>query len=304
MAEFIAAMDSQNSNTVAEHLTRRVLAGDIEDVRARLVFALERLDYQVASEAPLQARRPARKGLVRADFLDHARRLQIGLRPSSNAATVATFDFAVTHCGVMFEGDRQTLEREADAIVALAAAPPAASVCGQCGTENPGDARFCRLCGAPGAGSEPAELEVMRLTAGSRAALQEIAVGLAVALGVLAVTLPRILFAIKPKVVNVGWAFLLIGELFGWWMTLSGVLRLHRTLNRKGPDAPARTLDSAAVSAPTLHAEQAAQLPPARARASVTEGTTELLTPAPAREPVAARRRPDTNPFGEVDSRQ
>ena len=278
MAEFIAAMDTQNSNTVAEHLTRRVLAGDIEDVRARLVFALERLDYQVASEAPLQARRPARKGLVRADFLDHARRLQIGLRPSSNAA--------------------------ADAIVALAAAPPAASVCGQCGTENPGDARFCRLCGAPGAGSEPAELEVMRLTAGSRAALQEIAVGLAIALGILALTLPMILLATKPKVVNVGWAFLLIGELFGWWMTLSGVLRLHRTLNRKGPDAPARTLDSAAVSAPTLHAEQAAQLPPARARVSVTEGTTELLAPAPAREPVAARRRPDTNPFGEVDSRQ
>ena len=41
--------------------------------------------------------------------------------------------------------------READAVVALAAAPPAASVCGNCGTENAGDSRFCRLCGAPGA---------------------------------------------------------------------------------------------------------------------------------------------------------
>jgi zinc-ribbon domain len=201
----------------------------------------------------------------------------------------------------MFGGDAQTLEREADAIVALAAAPPAASVCGNCGTENPGDARFCRLCGAPGAAAEPAELEVMRLTAGSRAALQEIACGLGIALAVLAFTLPMIIFATKPKVVNIGWMLLVVGQAFGWWMTLSGVLRLHRTLNRGGQ--PERQLP--APAAPALHAEPTASLPPARARVSVTEGTTELLVPTtPAREPVVAQRRPDTNPFEGVDSRQ
>jgi hypothetical protein len=306
MAEFIAAMDSQNNYTVGEHATRRVLAGDIEGVRARLVSALERLDYQVISENPLQARRPARKGVVRADFLDHARRLSISLRPSSDAATVATFDFAVTHGGCMFAGDRKTLESEADAVVALAAAPPAASLCRNCGTENLGDARFCRLCGVPGSASEPAELEVMRLTAGSRAALQEIVIGLLIAVGILAVTLPLILLATRPKVFNVGMAFLVFGELFGWWMALSGVWRLHRTLNRGGQ--PAR--QTHAVAAPPAfqpeHAAPEAALPPARARVSVTEGTTELLTPAPpAREPVAPRReRHDTNPFERVDTKQ
>lgn len=297
MAEFLPAMESQTNYTVCEHMTRRVMAGDAEAVRARLVAALERLDYQVLSENPLQARRAARKSVVFGDFLDHARRLSVALRPSSEAATVVTFDFAVTHGGCMFEGDRRTLEREVDSVVALAAAPPAESVCRNCGTENLGDARFCRLCGAPGAAGAPAELEVARLTAGSRAALQEIAFGLAVALGVLAVTLPMILLGTKPKIINIGRMLLVVGELFGWWMALYGVLRLHRTLNRAGETS--RAPGAAQAAPPALDSAHAAALPPARPRASVTEGTTELLTPvSPAREPVPARRpRADTNPF-------
>jgi hypothetical protein len=295
MAEFIVAMETQSSQTVCEHITRRAMSGDAEAVRPRLVAALERLGYQVLSENPLQARRAARKGIVRADFLDHARRLTVALRPSSEAATNVTFDFAVTHGGCMFKGDLKTLEREADAIVALAAAPPAESFCRNCGTEDPGDARFCRLCGAPGAAGEPAELEVARLTAGSRAALQEVVIGLVIAFGVLAFTLPMILLGTKPKIVNVGWLFLVIGQFFGWWMALYGVLRLHRTLNRP---APARALPEQ-TPAPALDAAHTAALPPARPRASVTEGTTDLLTPVPhAREPVPVRReRADTNPF-------
>ena len=91
MSEFIVALDSQSNYTVGEHVVRRMLAGQIEDVRGRLVHALERLDYQVVSENPLLARRAARKGAVRADFLDYARKLAVSLRPSSAAATVATF---------------------------------------------------------------------------------------------------------------------------------------------------------------------------------------------------------------------
>ncbi|HEV3468346.1 MAG TPA: zinc ribbon domain-containing protein [Pyrinomonadaceae bacterium] len=302
MSEFILAMDSQGSYTVGEHVARRMLAGDIEDVRGRLVYALERLGYQVVSENPLMARRAARKGLVRADFLDYARKLSVSLRPSSAATTVATFDFAVVHNGLMTDGDKKTLELEADAVIALAAAPPAASVCRNCGTENPGDVRFCRLCGAPGTAAEPAELEVARLTAGARASLQEIFIGLLVSVGLLAVTLPMILLG-KPKVANAGWFFLALGQAFAWWMILYGVLRLHRTVNPKGERARP---SSAAGFAPALRAEHTSEtsaLPPAPARASVTEGTTELLTPTPARRaPSAVRReRPDTK---EVDSRQ
>lgn len=295
MSEIILAMDAQSNYGVGEHAVRRIMAGDIETVRARLVYALERLGYQVVSESPLQARRAALKGIVRADFLEHARKLSISLRPSSASATVATFDFSVVHGGCMFAGDKKTLEREADAVIALAAAPPAASVCRSCGTENAGDARFCRLCGAPGAAGEPAELELMRLTAGSRAGFQEISIGLVVAVTILASSLPFILLGKTPKVVNVGWGLLILGQLFACWATVSGLLRLHRALNSKHSLASA----PAAAAAPhALHTSETSALPPAPARASVTEGTTELLTTAPhAREPVPARQRPDTNPF-------
>lgn len=290
MAQVIVAMESQSNYTVGEHVVRRMLAGDIEGVRGRLVYALERLDYQVVSENPVLARRAARKGHVRADFLDYARKLSVSLRPSSAAATVATFDFAVVHGGLMTDGDKKTLELEADAVIALAAAPPDAGFCRNCGTGNPGDARFCRLCGAPGTGSEPAELEVVRLTAGARASLQEVVVGLLIAVAILALTLPMIFFG-KPKLVNIGWVLLAVGQALAWWMTLYGVFRLYRTLNPKGERA--RQLRAAAF-APALHAEHPSHtsaLPPAPARVSVTEGTTELLTPTPRRE------RPDTNPF-------
>ncbi|HVF43561.1 MAG TPA: zinc ribbon domain-containing protein, partial [Pyrinomonadaceae bacterium] len=248
---------------VAEHSMARVLAGETEGVRRRLVYALEALGYSVTSESPLQARRRSLKDVVRADFTEYARKLSVSLRPSSDTAVVATFDFEVKHNGCMSRGDLQTLEREADAIVALAAAPPASTPCRACGTDNGGDAHFCRHCGAPSAARVPAELEVLRLTAGSRASLQEISVGLLIALLTLAVTLPMILFSVKPKVVNAGWIFFLIGETLGWLLTLYGVLRLHLTLNSKKRRArlagaePAQTLPQPLASARTT------ALPPA-----------------------------------------
>src|SRR5215207_7991163 len=233
MSEFIPAVSSSGGGGtgVAEYSTRRVLAGETEGARRRLVYALEALGYSVTSESPLHARRRRLKDVVRADFTEHSRKLSVSLRPSSDTAVAATFDFEVKHGGCMTRGDLQTLEREADAIVALAAAPPASTLCRACGTENGGDAHFCRLCGAPSAAGVPAELEVLRLTAGSRASLQEITTGLLIALSTLAFALPMILFSVKPKVVNTGWVVLLIGETFGWLMTLYGVLRLYLTLN-------------------------------------------------------------------------
>lgn len=295
MSDFIAAMGASNSDlTVCEHTTTRVVAGDVEAVRARLVYALESLGYAVASESPLQARRARRKDIVRADFDDHARRLAVGLRQAGSAATQVTFDFAVTHGGCATRGDRLTLEREADALIALAQAPVVTGLCRSCGTENGGDARFCRLCGAPSASGAPAELEVLRLTAASRAGLQEVVAGLSIALLAVAGALPLIVFAVRPKVVNVGWVILLVGELIGWWMALYGVARIHRTLNRK---SEAGALPKGTAAPPPPRPREAA-LPPAHF--SVTEGTTELLGTAPReREPVHARReQSDTSPIG------
>src|SRR5215218_8576689 len=218
MSEFIAVTGGAGGNyAVGEHTTRRVMAGDVEAVRARLVYALESLGYTVVSENPLQDRRAQQKNIVRADFTEHARKVAVGLRQGGSAATQATFDFAVTHGGCMTKGDLLTLEREADAFVALAQAPAVTGLCRSCGTENGGDARFCRLCGAPSATGAPAELEVLRLTAASRAGLQEIAGGLLIAVLALAGALALILTG-RPKAVNVGWGVLLVGELVGWWM--------------------------------------------------------------------------------------
>lgn len=299
MSEFIPAVSSSSGGTtgVAEYSTSRVLAGETEGVRRRLVYALEALGYSVTSESPLQARRRKLKDIVRADFTEYARKLSVSLRPSSETAVVATFDFEVRHGGCMTRGDLKTLELEADAIVALAAAPPASALCRACGTENGGDAHFCRLCGAPSSAVVPAELEVLRLTAGSRASLQEITTGLLVALVTLAVTLPMIIFSVRPKVVNVGWISLLIGETLGWVMTLYGVLRLYRTINSPKGSARLAGVELTKSMPQPLPGARTTALPPA----SVTEGTTELLggAQAYAREKVHAvpRHRGDTSPI-------
>ena len=62
MSEFIAVAGASGGNYgVGEYTTRRVMPGDVETVRARLVYALESLGYAVVSENPLQARRASRK---------------------------------------------------------------------------------------------------------------------------------------------------------------------------------------------------------------------------------------------------
>jgi hypothetical protein len=143
----------------------------------------------------------------------------------------------------------------------------------------------------------PSELEVLRLTAGSRASLQEITIGLLIALVTLALTLPMILFSIKPKVVNTGWIILLIGEALGWWMALYGMLRLHLTLNSRKRSARLAAAGQAQTisQAQSLPRAETTALPPA----SVTEGTTELLgANAYTREKVpVARERGDTSPI-------
>ena len=294
MSEFIAVTAGAGGNySIGEHTARRVMVGDVETVRARLVYALESLGYTVVSENPLQARRAKQKDFIRADFTEHGRKLAVGLRQGGSAATQVTFDFAVSHGGCMTKGDLLTLERETDAVVALAQATPATGLCRSCGTENGGDARFCRLCGAPSATGVPAELEVLRLTAASRAGLQEIVGGLLIALLALAGALGLMLTG-RPKAVNAGWVILIIGEIIGWSMALYGMARIHRSLNRK---ADVKLLSAAAVPTPLAPARDAA-LPPAHF--SVTEGTTELLGNAPReREKVAVRREhSDTSPIG------
>ena len=251
---------------------RRVIPGEAEAVRVRIAAVLEDFNYRVLNEQPLQARRSQQKNILAANSLDLSTKLTVGLRNLSQHATLATFDYAVQQ--VWTEGDKQTFEREVDAIVALALAAARPTVCRACGAESAGDSRFCRSCGAPASlESLPAELEVMRLTAGARAAHQEQISGVVIMLLDLAVALPLILFG-KPKAVNFGLVLLVVGQLLAWGCLLYGMLRLHRTLN---PKRGAREEESAPVPRAVPAAQAQALPPPSAAWASVTEGTTELL---------------------------
>jgi hypothetical protein len=295
MSEFIAVMGtSGNEHTVSEYTMRRMLTGEPEDMRARLVYALESLDYVVVSDNPIQARRARRRNIISADFTDHPRRLTVGLRQVGAAATQVTLDFAVTHGGWVTNGDMLTLEREADAILALATSPPASGLCLACGTENGGEARFCRLCGAPNTSGEPAELEVLRLTASSRAGLQEIVFGVCIVLLAAAVFTLMTLLG-RPKAAYAGFVLFIIGQVIGWWMALYGMLRIYRTLR---PKPVGRALPAADAAASRLPHAQTSALPPAHF--SVTEGTTELLGSKPREAehiPLRRKEQGDTSPF-------
>ena len=137
----------------------------------------------------------------------------------------------------------------------------------------------------------------MRLTASARAGLQEIVGGLLIAL-LTAAGAWAMIFLGRPKVVNIGFILLVIGEVIGLWMMLYGVLRLNRAL-KFDPEARSLPAAAAADAAGRLPHAQASALP--RAPFSVTEGTTELLGAKPReREPVPAPRKgqSDTSPFG------
>lgn len=296
MADLVEEVDGSTGMSRTEHVLRGVLDDDVESVRRRLTQALDRLGYAVITEEPLYARRGAR-GLAgyycSADILEYPIKLTIGLKRLSPSATLATFDYAVEHFGsVSFKGDRQTLRREAEAVIALATSGATTSVCAACRTRQTDDARFCRVCGAPNGGGTPAEVEVLRLTAGARAGQHLIVTGAAWAALSLLVALPFILFSGKPAGFVVG--FLMTQVVAGLFLLFGGARRLHRTLNPAAPQNPA---PPAGLPRADPWKESGPALPPAR-QTYVTEGTTELLAERVGereKEP-AYRKGRDTSP--------
>ena len=275
MAELVEEVDGSRGLSRTEHALRGVLNSDIESVRRRLAQALDKLGYKVISEEPLYARRGARGRAAyycSADILEYPIKLTIGLKQLSPNATLATFDYTVEHFGsVSFKGDQQTVRREAEAIIALAASDTTTSVCGACGTSQTDDARFCRVCGAPNAGGAPAEVEVLRLTAGARAGQHLIITGAIWAAVSLLAALPVIFLSGRA----VGWAagLLLAQVAAGLLLLFAGERRLSRTLNPRPPRHPAPPVG--ATQAGSL--KGAATFLPPPAQTYVTEGTTELL---------------------------
>ena len=264
-----------------EHHFRRVIAGDIESVRQRVSEVLEDFGYIVLGDAPIQAKRPRQKSIWVAMVLDYDTKLTIALKPISPASTLATFDYEIEQ--LFTKGEMQALEREAEAIIALATTTSSEEFCPACGGENLRAARFCRTCGTPAAQNAlPPELEVMRLTALASAYQIEITLGLILCLLTLLISLPIILFADNLKGIGFGWVLLFLGEQLGLYFLILGMRRLHKTLNPANPAPP----KPASIATRTLPVQERAALPPQPA--SIVEGTTELITP----EKVPALVRP------------
>lgn len=278
-------------NSVAEHEVVRLVPGDIETVRRRLSEALEQLGYRVLDENPLRARRRAsgwgQSGCT-TNVLDYPITLQIGLKAISHNTTRATFDYTVKN-PMLVEGDRHTLMREAEALIALAVARATSAVCATCGAETIASARFCRQCGAPNAASEPAELEVLRLTANSRAAYHSLLSGGFLFLAALAVA--SIFFLLDPDAVKFAKRVRVISIIAsllaacGLPLLLGGIWRLHSMLNVQDdpgeqPVTPRRPMT--VPNTASLPTQPNAALPPhlvsnQEVFHSITEGTTDLL---------------------------
>jgi ribosomal protein L40E len=269
-----------------EHHFRRTIPGDIDSVRARLSDVLESFGYIVIGDGPIQAKRPRKKSIWVAMVLDYDVTLTIALKPISTASTLATFEYSIEQ--LFTKGEMQALEREAEAIIALATSASVEVFCASCGAENAGNARFCRVCGKPAARNQlPPELEVLRLTASASGTQIELTIGLILSILALVVAAPIILFVSSIKGVVFGWILLVLGGLLGAYHLILGMRRLHRLLNPT--NAPQPETQSEQTKALSMH--ERAGLPPQPA--SIVEGTTELMTPQ--QTPLSARPARNTD---------
>jgi ribosomal protein L40E len=199
--------------------------------------------------------------------LDYPTTLTISLKQTNDAAVLATFSYEIKSYMRMTKGDRQTLAREAEAIIALTTERLAISACRSCGTQVTDESHFCRRCGAA-LGLDVPELEVLRLTKDTRGSYHHIFVGLvSLSLAVLAALLLFIMNGAK-LFGPIFWVGIPLAT-YGLLMLFSGTLKLHRTLNS---DAT-KTITA---SQPAFRSSVTTALPPAPA--SVTEATTNLLS--------------------------
>jgi hypothetical protein len=287
-AEYTGAM----GDTSFDHDLTRIVAGDAENLRAGLAAALEQMGYRVLSEDPIRARRGA-SGLARSgcsqDILDYRRTLDVGLKSAGANATRVTFAYTVNGVtsGYITKGDRNTLTREAEAILALAQSRASLSYCPACGADGAGGVRFCRQCGAPVAAADPPELDLLRLTADANASFKNIVFGAICALiGLLAPALILLKIILSPpasgdaKLIKL--MALLLGSLGGIGLAflIAGLWRLGRTIKHR-PEREELSAPSNRGFVEGANPSDTAALPPRSIQHpiqhSVTESTTGLL---------------------------
>jgi len=283
------------STTLSDHYVTLTLVGEMEQLRPRLIEAMQTLGYRMLSEQPLFGKRPA-KGSARWDcsleVLDYPTTLTVSLKQINQVAVVATFSYEIKSYRHMTKGDRQTLMREAEAIAALATESLSISACPGCGTQITDDSHFCRRCGAPLV-VDVAEMEVLRLTKKTRTAYHNLVIAIVMMFVTALLLLAMLVFA-PPKADKVlFWITSAFGG-FALFALLQGIWQIHYTLN------PKNSKELTARPQPSFAASVTTALPPRTAQDSVTEGTTELLFNSDRRvaEPIQ-RKSPDTSGIDE-----
>jgi hypothetical protein len=287
--EFISAPGNGGGSYQIEHDVTRTIHGDVESVRARLSDALEQLGYRVLNEAPLQARRSgttAGAAGCATDVRESPTSVTIGLKSLGAHSSRVTVSYVVRNpYGCLSRGDRATLEREAEAAIALAQMHHHLSACASCGAELGGATRFCRQCGAPATPVAPAELKVYQLTAdvnsGYKWAFWSLMFLLTTALLPLLLLLGSDNPAKFAKLVKiVGFLCAMFGA-GGFWFLGMGLHRLRKSLLPDAEPAPLAApprRNPGALSPPdTNELAPASASPSIPTGHSITENTTDLL---------------------------
>ena len=269
----LMSTESLSGNTISDHDLTLSIPGDVASVRARLVDALQQVGYKILEEQPLYAKRTkqgAAKWECSINVLDYQTNLNIALKQTNDAAVLATFNYEVKSYMSMTKGDKQTLAREAEAIVALATERLAISACRSCGTPVTDESHFCRRCGAPFVLDVP-ELEVLRLTRDARGSYHNIFVGIIALLAALLTVVPLFVVNGGRIIAPMVWVGIPLAS-YGLFTLIQGAWQLHRTLNPK-------TTKSVTTTQPAFKPSVTTALPPRPVNASVTEVTTSLLSP-------------------------
>ena len=264
--------DYMSASTVSDHDLTLAMPGEVGNVRARLIDAIQKLGYKVLGEQPIYAKRTA-KGCAMWDcslnVLDYPTTLTVSLKQTNDVSVLATFSYEIKSYMRMTKGDRQTLAREAEAAVALATERMEMSACRACGTQVTDESHFCRRCGAPLVLDVP-EMEVLRLTRNVRGSFHNIVFAMLMLLSALLPTLA--VFVYKGVIYSpVLWISVPLVA-YALILLIQGAWQLHRTLN---PTLTTKSLTTNTQRA--FNTSVTTALPPAPVNASITEGTTELL---------------------------
>ena len=166
------------------------------------------------------------------------------------------------------------------------------SACPTCGTQITDESHFCRRCGAPLAVEVP-ELEVLRLTRGARHSYHNIFLAIVAFLLALVTALLSLVVDGATIYAPLIWVGISLA-CYALLLLIQGIRHLHLTLNPKS----LTTLDRPKL---TFNASITTALPPAPINASVTEGTTELLSSKNSSRVVETVRR-QAKTTGELDS--